>query len=111
MEALIKMRHPSIELILGRERWIGEKQGASMKRLRAYASRGLLGVAAFSMPLATSRAEPVDCIPRKWAVSIVDPNLADADSYTADTSIFVEAGTPRIFYAKGPIGIDDWQRS
>jgi len=79
-----------------------------MKPLRAYACRVLLGLAVFAMHLATSRAEPEDCIPREWAISVVDPNLADADSYVADISIFMDAGQPRIFYAKGPIGDNEW---
>ena len=103
------MRHRSIELILGRERWIGEEQGVSMQRLRANIRTVLLGLATLAMPLAVSMAEPQECAPREWAISVVDPNLADADSFAADTSIFVDAGKPRIFYARGPIGIDEWR--
>ena len=79
------MRHRSIELILGRERWIGEEQGVSMQRLRANIRTVLLGLATLAMPLAVSMAEPQECAPREWAISVVDPNLADADSFAADT--------------------------
>src|SRR5262249_43536419 len=69
----------------------------------------LLIFAASSVPLGASNAEQDACIPREWAISVVDPNVLDADSYGADTSIFVDdLGRPRIFYAKVPVNIDDW---
>ena len=73
----------------------------------------------FAKPEFTSRqqryaaawgGEEGECIPREWAISVVDPNLADADSFGADTSIFLDdAGRPRIFYARGPVNIDGWR--
>jgi hypothetical protein len=70
----------------------------------------LLELAVSSLPLTAVSAEPETCIPREWAISVVDPNVLDADSYGADTSIFVDdSGRPRLFYAKGPVNIDDWQ--
>jgi hypothetical protein len=72
--------------------------------------RVLLGLAASTVPLAGTSAEQDGCIPRDWAICIVDPNVLDADSYGADTSIFLEdAGRPRVFYAKGPVDIDQWR--
>ena len=72
--------------------------------------RVLLGLTASTVPLAGRSAEQDGCIPRDWAISIVDPNVLDADSYGADTSIFLDdAGRPRVFYAKGPVNVDEWQ--
>jgi hypothetical protein len=68
----------------------------------------IVRIALSSLPLAAVSAEQDACLPRTWAISIVDPNVADADSYGADTSIFLDNGQPRIFYAKGPRGIDEW---
>jgi hypothetical protein len=69
----------------------------------------LVKIALLSLPLAAVSAEQEACIPREWAISVVDPNVADADSYGADTSIFLDNGQPRIFYAKGPLGVDEWR--
>ena len=81
-----------------------------MSFLQGRVFRVLLGLAALSVPLAAWGTEQGGCIPREWAISVVDPNLADADSFGADTSIFVDdAGRPQIFYAKGPLNIDDWR--
>jgi hypothetical protein len=72
--------------------------------------RVILALAVSSLPVATWSAEQETCVPREWTISIVDPNVLDADSFGADTSIFLdEAGRPRIFYAKGPLNVDDWQ--
>src|SRR5215510_3498983 len=100
------MRHLSIKLALLRKHWhrcIG--RGLTINRIRGVRAV-LLGLAAFSTLLAICRGDTEECIPREWAISVVDPNLADADTFVADTSIFVDAGKPRIFYARGPIGID-----
>src|SRR5215510_3656548 len=72
--------------------------------------RVLLGLTAATVPLSGANAEQDGCIPRDWAISIVDPNVLDADSYGADTSIFLDAtGRARVFYAKGPVNIDGWR--
>ena len=81
-----------------------------MSVLQARFLRLLLGLAISSMPVATRSAAQDACVPRQWATSVVDPNVVDTDSYEARTSIFVDnAGRPRIFYAKGPFNVDDWQ--
>ena len=81
-----------------------------MSFLQSRVFRVLVGLAALSVPLAAWGTEQGGCIPREWAISVVDPNLVDADSFEADTSIFVDdAGRPQIFYAMGPLNIDDWR--
>jgi hypothetical protein len=107
----MKTRHLGVELVLARTRAL-DRCGARyspMSLLQARILRVLVGLAVASVPLAASNAEQEGCIPREWAISIVDPNVVDADSYGADTSIFLDAGRPRIFYAKGPINIDEWR--
>ena len=80
-----------------------------MSFLQARLLRLLLGIAISSVPVATWSAAQEACLPRDWAISIVDPNVADADSYVATTSIFLDAGRPRIFYARGPINVNEWR--
>jgi len=70
----------------------------------------LLNVGAFSLALAAWGAEREGCIPREWTISVVDPNVADADTYGAGTSILLDdVGGPHIFYAKGPVNGDEWR--
>ena len=81
-----------------------------MRFLRDHILRALVVLAACSVSLAVANAEPDACIPREWTISIADPDVLDADSYEARTSIFLEgAGRPRIFYARGPVGVDEWR--
>ena len=49
----------------------------------------LLSLAVSSLPVATWSAEPETCVSRDRAIAVVDPNVLDADSYGADTSMFV----------------------
>ena len=46
--------------------------------------RVLLTLAALTVSKARTSAEQNGGIPRDWAISIVDPNVLDADSYGAD---------------------------
>ena len=70
----------------------------------------LLGLVVSTLPVAASSAGQDACTPREWAITIVDPNVLDADSYVADISIFLEhASQPRIFYARGPVNSDGWR--
>jgi hypothetical protein len=72
--------------------------------------RSLPGLMALSIAVVAWSAEPDICSPREWAISLVDPNVLDADSYTADTSLLIDhAGRPRIFYARGPVNDDGWR--
>jgi hypothetical protein len=69
-----------------------------------------LGLAGLALPMAVSKAEPGACIPLEWAISVVDPNVLDIDSYVTDMAIFLEQGSqPRIFYAKGPLEGNAWR--
>src|SRR5262245_41861224 len=82
----------------------------SMSVLQGRIPKILLGAVASSLPVAVANAEPDACIPREWTISVVDPDVFDADSYGARTSLFLDdAGRARIFYAKGPLNIDDWR--
>jgi hypothetical protein len=59
--------------------------------------------------MAVANAEPDACTPLQWTISVVDPNVKDIDSYVANIAIFVEHATqPRIFYARGPVGQNEW---
>src|SRR5580765_5724428 len=72
--------------------------------------RLLPGLMALLISATTRSAEPDTCSPREWAISLVDPNVLDADSYTADTSLLIDhAGRPRIFYARGPVNGEGWR--
>jgi hypothetical protein len=81
-----------------------------MRFLRDHVVRALFAFVTSTVPFAVANAAPDACIPREWTITVVDPNVADADSYAARTSIFLEdAGRPRMFYARGPQNIDDWR--
>ena len=81
-----------------------------MSFFQARVFRLLVEIAFFSLSLAAVSAEQDACVPREWAISVVDPNVADADSYEADISIFLDpASQPRIFYARGPVNGDEWR--
>jgi len=70
----------------------------------------LLGLVVSTLPVAPSSAGQDACTPREWAITTVDPNVLDADSYVAAISIFLEhASQPRIFYARGPVNSDGWR--
>src|SRR5262249_31031005 len=107
----MKTRHLGAELTLHREPTAPETR-ETRRPLMSFLGPGLFGVLAgiafWSLPLAAVSAEQEACITREGAISVVDPNVADAGSYGADTSIFLDNGQPRIFYAKGPFGVDDW---
>jgi hypothetical protein len=80
--------------------------------LQARFLRVILALGVSSVPVATWSGEEGTCVPREWAISIVDPDVVDADSYASNTSIFLgkgSVGRPRIYYASGPLGVDDWQ--
>src|SRR5262245_42577521 len=57
-----------------------------------------------------AKEAPTECSPAPWNLAVVDPDVIDADSYGSPTAIFLDSlGRRNLVYAKGPVGIDDWE--
>jgi hypothetical protein len=61
-------------------------------------------------PEGDAEEAPTECSPAPWNLAVVDPDVIDADSYGSSTAIFLDSvGRRNFIYAKGPVGVDDWE--
>jgi hypothetical protein len=94
---------------------MGTSSGQSFRIVLAFLVA--VGVARVTLPHAeganpAGEAEEVTtgCNRPEWTLTLVDPNVIDADSYGSSTAIFIDSlDRLNFIYAKGPFGVDDWK--
>jgi len=69
----------------------------------------LIVIASLMVPAAVWSADAA-CVPHTWSTTVVDPDVADVDTYVAATRIFLnDQGRARIFYSSGPRSFNEWR--